>query len=85
MEQNNLHSISVEQCKKVTATAISSVDAFSPSQIVLAYENGKIAISGSNLKIINFSTPTGNFCATGTVTAIKYMAKGVSLRQKLFK
>lgn len=85
MESNTLHGVNVEQCKKITATAISSVEAFSPTQIVLLYDGGKIVVAGANLKIINFSTPTGNFCATGTISSVKYLAKGASLKQKLFK
>ena len=35
MEDN--HNLSIEQCKKVTASAIASVDAFSDKQIILSY------------------------------------------------
>lgn len=85
MEQNNLHSITIEQCKKISATAIVSVDAFSQTQIVLSYDGGRIVVGGTGLKIVNFSTPTGNFSATGTVNSVKYVSKGVSIKQKLFK
>ena len=79
------HSISVEQCKKVTATAVSSVDSFSDKQIVLSYEQGRIVVTGSGMKIVNFSKTSGSFAATGNVNGVRYLQKGSSLKQKLFK
>lgn len=70
------HSISVEQCKKVTATAVSSVDSFSDKQIVLSYEQGRIVVTGSGMKIINFSKTSGSFAATGNVNGVRYLQKG---------
>ena len=78
-------SSSVEQCKKVTATAVSSVDSFSDKQIVLSYEQGRIVVTGSGMKIINFSKTSGSFAATGNVNGVRYLQKGSSLKQKLFK
>ncbi len=79
------HNLTVEQCKRVTATAISSVDAFSDKQILLSYQNGRIVVNGSGMKIVNFSKTSGAFSATGDITAVRYIQKGGSLRQKLFK
>ena len=79
------HNISIEQCKRVTATAIQSVDAFSDKQILLTYQGGRIVVNGSGMKIVNFSKTSGAFSATGEITAVRYMQKGSSLRQKLFK
>ncbi len=79
------HSISVEQGKKVTANAVSSVDSFSDKQIVLSYEQGRIVVTGSGMKIINFSKTSGSFAATGNVNGVRYLQKGSSLKQKLFK
>ncbi len=79
------HNLTVEQCKRVTATAISSVDAFSDKQILLSYQNGRIVVNGSGMKIVNFSKTSGTFSATGDITAVRYIQKGGSLRQKLFK
>lgn len=83
MEEN--HSLSIEQLKRVTATAITSVDAFSDKQIILSYSGGRIVVSGSGMKIVNFSKTGGNFCAAGQIFGVKYIQKGGSLRQKIFK
>ena len=79
------HNLSIEQCKRITATAILSVDAFSDKQILLTYQNGRIVVNGSGMKIVNFSKTSGAFSATGEISAVRYMQKGGSLRQKLFK
>lgn len=79
------HNLNVEQCKKITATQIVSVDAFSDKQIILSYSGGRIAVAGSGMKIINFSKTSGAFAATGSITGVKYMQKGGSLKQRLFK
>lgn len=79
------HNLSIEQCKRISATAILSVDAFSDRQIVLAYAGGRIIVNGSGMKITNFSKTSGAFSATGEITGARYMQKGGSLRQKLFK
>ncbi len=83
MEDN--HNLSIEQCKKITASAISSVDAFSDKQIILSYSGGRIVVNGSGMKIVNFSKTSGAFSATGSITGVRYMQNGGSLRQKLFK
>lgn len=79
------HSVNIEQCKRITATAIDSVDAFSDKQIVLSYSSGRIVVAGSNMKIVNFSKSGGNFSATGDITSVKYLSKGLGLKGKLFK
>ena len=80
----NSHSVTVEQCKRITATAIESVDAFSDKQIILSYSGGRIAVAGSGMKIVAFSKSGGNFAATGDISSVRYLSKGVGLK-KLFK
>lgn len=77
--------ITIESCKRVTATEITSVDSFSDKQIVLSYANGRIVVQGSGMKIVNFSKSTGAFSATGDIFSARYMQKGSSLKQKLFR
>lgn len=79
------HNLTIENCKRITATEIISVDSFSDKQIVLSYANGRIAVQGSGMKIVNFSKSTGAFSAVGDIASARYMQKGLGLRQKLFK
>jgi sporulation protein YabP len=84
MEQGD-HLLTIENLKKVTATAIVSVDSFSENQMVLSYSSGRIIIGGNNLKITSFSQSSGAFSASGNIANVKYAGKGVGLKQKLFK
>lgn len=77
--------LTIEQCKRITATAITSVDSFSDKQIVLSYAGGRIVVFGNGMKIVNFSKTSGAFAATGEITGAKYVNKATSLKQKLFK
>lgn len=86
MEQNEQqHILSIENCKRITATGIQSVDAFSSTQLVLSYSGGRIVVSGSEMKITSFSKTNGQFSASGTISGVKYAGKATNLRQKLFK
>ncbi len=79
------HTLLIEECKKISATGIDSVDGFTHSQIILSYSGGRIIVAGSSLKIVAFSKGSGAFAATGEITGVKYAGKGIKLAQKLFK
>lgn len=85
MEQSEQHLITVENRKRISATQIESVDAFSPTQLVLSYAGGRIVVVGSDMKITAFSKSSGAFSASGTITSVKYQQKGMALKQRLFK
>lgn len=85
MEQNEGHIISIENRKRLTATQIEAVEAFSPTQLILSYAGGRIAVTGNDMKITAFSKSSGSFAASGTFTSVKYQQKGVALKQRLFK
>ena len=85
MENATPHSLGIEQCKKITATAIESVDSFSDKQIVMSYSAGRIVVAGNGMKIINFSKSNGSFAATGEIISVRYIGKGMGLKSKLFK
>jgi len=85
LEQNEQHILNVENCKRITATGIETVDAFSSTQLVLSYAGGKIVVSGSEMKITSFSKTNGQFSASGNIFGVKYSGKSTGLKQKLFK
>lgn len=84
MEQTDGHIITIENRKRITASKIDAVDSFSPSQLVLSYDGGRIVVTGSEMKITSFSKTNGMFSAMGTITGVKYTQKGMGLK-KLFK
>ena len=79
------HTITIEQCKRINATEITSVDAFSDKQIILSYAGGRIIVTGNAMKIVGFSKSTGAFSATGEIISARYSTKGTGIKQKLFK
>ena len=81
----NAHSLNVEQCKKVTATAIDSVDSFSDKQIIMSYPSGRIVVTGSGMKIVSFSKTGGSFAAAGEIISVRYISKGIGIKSRLFK
>ena len=81
MEQNEGHILSIENRKRLTATQIEAVEAFSPTQLILAYAGGRIIITGNDMKITSFSKTNGGLTATGRCTSAKYAQKGMALRQ----
>ena len=85
MENAQPHSLNIEQCKRINATAIESVDAFSDKQIILSYPAGRIVVSGNGMKIAGFSKTSGSFSATGDIVSVRYLGKGMGIRGKLFK
>ncbi len=83
-QQTEQHVVTVENRKRITATQIDAVDAFSATQITLSYAGGQIVVSGSGLKITSFSKSSGQFTAAGTVNSVKYAHKGAGFKG-LFK
>ena len=79
------HTLNIEQCKRITASGVESVDAFSDKQIILSYPAGRIVVSGNGMKIVGFSKSSGSFSATGEITAVRYAGKGLGIKGKLFK
>ena len=79
------HTLNIEQCKKLSATGIDSVDAFSDKQIILSYPAGKIVVSGNGMKIAGFSKSSGSFSANCEITSVRYTGRGLGLKGRLFK
>lgn len=84
MQENNRHSIQIEQRKNISVSAVESVVAFSEVKIVLSLIGGeKLTVIGTDLKITGFSKTNGSFVAEGTVVSVTYGGK--SFVSRLFK
>ena len=82
--QSEKHSLSIEQRKLLSVSAVENVLAFSEVKIVLLLVGGeRLNIIGSGLKITGFSKSSGSFTAEGTLTGVQYGGKG--LAEKIFK
>ncbi len=70
------HTLTIENQKRLSATAVGEVDGFSDKEIRLKLVNGKrIIIYGQNLKVINFQKQSGNFMADGEINRVIYQNK----------
>lgn len=82
--QSEKHSLSIEQRKLLSVSAVENVLAFSEVKIVLLLVGGeRLNIIGSGLKITGFSKSSGSFTAEGTLTGVQYGGKGFAA--KIFK
>jgi hypothetical protein len=82
----NLHSLTVENKRKISATFVKEVIAFSDKEIKVRLCDGAILQAfGDNLKITAFDENSGNFIAVGNIVSVKYGASGKSIIKKVFK
>lgn len=79
--QSAKHTLSIEQRKVLSVSAVESVLAFSEVKIVLLLVGGeRLNVIGSGLKITGFSKSSGSFTAEGTLTGVQYGGKGFAAR-----
>lgn len=86
MQENQVvkHTLTIEQRKFLTISAVESVVAFSEVKIVLSLVGGeRLSVIGSGLKITGFSKASGTFSAEGVLTGVQYGGKGFAA--KFFK
>ena len=79
--QENKHSVTIEQRKNITVSAVDSVVAFSEVKIILSLLGGeRMSILGTGLKIVGFSKTNGSFVAEGKISSVAYGGKSVVSR-----
>ena len=84
MQENNIHSVTIERQNDISVSGVESVLAFSESKITLSIVGkGKMHVSGAELKITGFSKINGTFTAVGKIFGVSYGGK--SFAAKLFK
>ncbi len=59
--------------KRMEMTGIEEVESCTDTEVVLSSQAGRIAVTGSGLKIGNFSAESGRLFLTGTVDALEYL------------
>lgn len=81
MEEKKIQTLTLEQQKKLNMTAVEEVKSFSDTRIVLVSMGKSVIISGTGLKIDNFSKTSGQFSMTGLITQIRF---GGNLKRRIF-
>jgi len=83
MQENTYSgSVIIEGRKIIKVSGVTAVNGFSSTQIALTLSNVKMFITGSDLKISDFSKESGNFSAAGEISGVKYSGGG---KLKIFK
>ena len=83
---DNLHLLTIDNRKKLTASGVMEVKEFSDKEVKLKLSDKTILILyGNNFKIGGFDEKSGNVLLTGDITSIKYKGKEESLIKKVFK
>ena len=82
-QKNKVHTLTIDQKKRMRATGVESVAAFSSTRITLNLSDGiRLFIAGNGLKITVFSKESGDFEAVGEMVSASY---GGRIGSKLFK
>lgn len=68
----NCHNVYINNRSGIEITGINDVRGFTDSVVEAEYSDGNIAVEGSDLKIIDFSSQTGLLKISGTVNAVYY-------------
>ncbi len=81
------HSLTLNERQSFSMEGVEDVESFTPAQIVLCTNMGKLVIKGKNLNITQLDTTGGHICADGTVDSLSYspMKKKRSVVNALFK
>lgn len=86
MEDNKLHSLTLEGQKKICITCVLEVESVTAECIKLVLVGGKrLVLCGTNLKMGAFSKQNANFSAEGLISEIKYAGQKTSFVKKLLK
>lgn len=75
-------SVIIEGQKNIKISGVTAVNGFSSAQITLTLGKTKMVITGSDLKISDFSKESGNFSASGEIGGVKFSGGG---KLKIFK
>ncbi len=84
-ETNDFVTLSLTGQKRISLTGVKKVDEFTAESIVLTLPDGRLFLSGKDLKVIDFSEKDGTFSAAGLVENIRFGTKKVSLMKRIFK
>ena len=83
---DNLHLLTIDNRKRLTASGVLEVKEFSDREVKLKLSDKTILILyGNNFKIGGFDEKSGNVLMTGDIISLKYKGREESLLKKVFK
>ncbi len=66
------HDLVIEERKTLKATGISDVEGFDETKIYAMLENVSFVIGGKKLKVMSFSSESGNLVVEGEIDSVTY-------------
>ncbi len=82
---SEIDTLTLDARKRLSMTAVDSVDGFTDQYLKLTVAGIKVQILGDSIKITSFNKSSGNLTADGNFHEIKYNAKKVSRLKRIFK
>ncbi len=81
------HNIIIENRKKFTVSGVKDVISFDEETVMLETAQGKLAIKGDGLHILNFNTESGDLAGEGRIHAFIYTTeeKGGGFFSRVFR
>ena len=68
--------------KRLEISGVVDVREFSEISVEITLDDGYLGVDGNDLKIMNFSSDSGNILITGTVDAITYYTRALSCKKR---
>jgi hypothetical protein len=82
----DIHNLTIENQKRVLASAVAEVNGFSEREIKLTLVGGKrLTVMGQDMKISHFQKESGQFIADGEIFGIKYQGAGQNFFRRIVK
>jgi len=71
-EQAKLHSMIVENRRKIVLTGVKDVESFNENDMIIITHSGGLRVKGRGLEISKINVETGDLEMTGVVTSLHY-------------
>lgn len=81
-EEQNVHTLSILNRKKIKLTGVIQVDSFDDDQVELATKLGRLVIKGQKLHVNQLDVAEGNLTIEGIVTGFQYYEEGKGAKAK---
>ena len=85
MENPRIHSLMLEEQKKLSLTGILNVESFNEKEVYLKLADNMLNITGANLNVEKLNVEDGTLTVMGEIGTIRYSGARQSLLKRIFK
>lgn len=83
--ESKLHSLTLEEQKRLNLTGILNVDSFNEKEVCLKLAENTLHITGANLNVEKLNVEDGTLSILGDISAIRYSGAKQSIIKRIFK